>query len=109
MTLTVFFGHIIKMFIIMIVLMVIVVFSLCVAAGQQAETGSAVAGKRRGTGGQRAPQARTESAATHPSGAETLKRPSLTETETERGNERERESRRGRKRKAMMRKKKRNY
>lgn len=96
-----------KLALIVIVLIVILVSDLCFAAGQQAETGSAVAGRRRGSGGRRLPRAWAESAATRLSGAESLKRPSLRETESERGNGTE--SGRGRKRRRMMRKKKRSY
>lgn len=78
---------------------------LSIVVGPQAETGSAAAGRRRGRGGQRAPRGRAESAATPPSGAETLRRPSATETESERGNGTENERRR--KRRGMMRKRRR--
>lgn len=64
------------------------------AVGPRAETGNVAAGKRRGTGGPRARPARAESAATPPSGAETLRRPSL--RESGRGSERGRRRRRTR-------------
>lgn len=74
--------------------------------GPRAETGNVVAGKRRGTEGRRAPPAQAESAATPRSGAETLRRPSVTERGSERGSESGTERERRRKRRGMKRKRK---
>lgn len=57
----------------------------CFAVGQLAERGNAAAGTRRGIGGPKA-LGWAGSAATPPSGAETPRSNSLTETETARGN-----------------------